>query len=53
MGVKQNGNKQPANVVNLSKSVSLHANVMQRIVTIPCQIVVDDIDRNLYVIMSI
>ena len=40
MGVEQNENKQPANVVNLRKSVFLHADVMQILVAILCQIVV-------------
>ena len=51
MGVEQNANQQPAHVVNLSKSVFLHADVMQRIVAIPWQIVVADIDRNRNVII--
>ena len=51
MGVEENKNQQPANVVILSKSVPLHADVMQRIVAIPCRIVVADIDRNQNVII--
>ena len=40
-----NNKKKPANVVNLSKSAFLHADVMQGIVGIPCQIVAADIDQ--------
>ena len=44
----------PPNVVglNIRKSVFLHADVMQIIVSIPCQIVVADIDRNQNVIIK-
>ena len=50
MGVKQNAN-QPRNVLNLSKSVFLHTDVMQRIVAIPYQTVVAGIDRSQNVII--
>ena len=45
MGVEQNANL-PPNVVNIRRSVFLHADVMQIIVAIHCQIVVANIDRN-------
>ena len=53
MGVEQNENQQPAHVVNLSKSVFLHADLMQIIVTIPSQIAFAVIKRYQNVIIRL
>ena len=52
MGVEQNATCHLLIVVNIRKSVILHADVMQIIVAIPCQIIVADIDRNQNVIIK-